>query len=444
MNTLPTARTIFVVLEFPCPTSNRTLDKAHPRTTILRMQRKLLRCFLAGLIFPLTAGAADAPRLTGAGCEQFGFDFYRKLSATEPYQLATDANVAISPLSLASVLQAFRLGASGKAEQELSRALDFRGPLAGKLAGALKPSDLNIKSVEFCVGNSLWVDKRFELKSGFVKSTKKQLDAAMFPADFTQPDKVANRINLWISDHTAGHIKDLVTPASVKNASLAVANAVYFKAEWDKPFDAAKTKEELFHLASGKTVEVSMMNKVAECRYAEQDGVKILELPYAGREVSMLLMLPAPGAKGWEAMEATLTAEDGHLFGWTVGALENRTVTVKVPRWKITCKPPNCISVLKSMGVERLFKSSWDFTGISDQGPLYVNVFMHRTWMEVNEKGTEATAATLAVMLTAGVPQQSKAAVFIADRPFLFVIRHNATGTPLFVGRVSNPSAKQP
>lgn len=263
----------------------------------------------------------------------------------------------------------------------------------------------------------------------------------MFPADFTQPDKEAGRINAWISEHTAGHIKDLVKPESVKNASLAVANAVYFKAEWDKPFDAAKTKEELFHLASRKTVEAPMMNKVAECRYAEKDGVKLLELPYAGREVSMLLILPTPGAKGWEAMEANLTKD---WLKKTVGALENRSVTVKVPRWKITCEPPDCISVLKSMGVKRLFNASWDFMGISDQEPLYVSAFMHRTWMEVNEKGTEAAAATVAVMKRYSMAQEPESATFIADRPFLFVIRHNATGTPLFVGRVSNPSAKQP
>jgi len=125
-----------------------------------------------GLIFPLAAGAADVPRLTGAGCEQFGFDFYRKLSATEPYHFATDANVAISPLSLASVLQAFRLGASGQAETELTQVL--QGPATvPKALEIVKPGDLNNKSVEFSVGNSLWVDKRFELKSGFVKSAKK-------------------------------------------------------------------------------------------------------------------------------------------------------------------------------------------------------------------------------------------------------------------------------
>ena len=403
------------------------------------MQRKLLRYVLLGLLFPLAASAAAVSPLTGAGCEQFGFDFYRKLSATEPYEFTSDANVAISPLSLVTVLQAFRLGASGKAETELNHVLDFRGPLAGELLGAVKAGDLSNKAIQFSVGNSLWVDKRFELKPSFVKVTKEQLDAAVFPADFSKPEKEAGRINGWISEHTAGHIKDLVTPDAVMGASLAVANAVYFKAEWEKPFDAAKTKEEPFHLASGKTVQAPMMNKVGECRYAEKDGIQILDLPYAGGEVSMLLLLPKPGAEGWATLEEKLTGQQ--WFGMAAGSLENRLVTLKVPRWKITCEPPDCIGVLTAMGVKRLFQPSEDFTGISNQGPLYVSAFMHRTWMEVNEKGTEAAAATVAVMSRAAI-QVPKAATFIADRPFLFVIRHNATGTPLFVGRVSNPAGK--
>ena len=405
------------------------------------MKGNLLRFLFVGLIFPLAAGAAGVPPLTGAGCEGFGFDFYRKLSATEPYQFTSGKNVAISPLSLASVLQVFRLGASGKAGEELAQALDFKGRLAGELAEVVQPGDVNSKSVQFSVGNSLWVDQRFELKPGFVKAAKAQFDAAVFAADFReQVVREAGRINDWISQQTAGHIIDLVQPHSLKGAVMAVANAVYFKAAWESPFAVAQTKEEAFHLASGEAVQVPMMHKVEQCRYAEKDGVTVLELPYAGRELSMVLLLPKPGVEGWAELEASLKRVN--WFGERMGALESRSVTIKLPRWTISCEPPDCIGVLQSMGIKQLFQPSWDFAQISDQGPLAVTAFMHRTWMEVNEKGTEAAAATVGVMTRSAVPIPPKTALFIADRPFLFVIRHNATGTPLFVGRVSNPAAK--
>ena len=400
------------------------------------MKVGILRFLLIGLIVPLAAGAADVPRLTGAGCESFGFDFYRKLSATQPpYCLDVDTNIAISPLSLASVLQAFRIGASGKAEEELNRVLQApKG--AGQPADVVQPGDLKSKAIQFSIGNSLWVDKRFELKPGFVKLAKQQLDAGVFPADFSQPEKESAKINTWLCKHTAWHITDLVTPDALKNASLVVANAVYFKADWNKPFDAAMTKEEPFHLVLGKTVQASMMNTVMECRYAMKDGVQVLELPYAGSEVSMLIVLPKQGAENLTALENRLTED---WFRGTVGNMEKRSVNIKLPRWKITCQPSDCIAVLQSMGVKKMFTPSNDFTGISDKDPLFVSAFMHRTWMEVNEKGTESAAATVAAMPSCAAPSPTKPVTFIADHPFLFVIRHNATGTPLFVGRVANP-----
>jgi serpin B len=290
------------------------------------------------------------------------------------------------------------------------------------------------------------VDKCFELKPDFAKPSWEQIAPAVFSADFKQPDKEAGRMNEWISAHTEGHISDLVKPDSVASASVVVADAVYFKAEWQQRFDAAKTREEPFHFPSGETVQVPMMNEVEVCQYAEQDGIKILKLPYKGFSVSMLLVLPKPGAEGWAAMEAKL------MGGWCLKTMdgagwEDRAVAVKLPRWKIACEPPSCISVLQSMGVKRLFEPSQDFTGISNNGPLFVSAFMHRTWVEVNEKGTEAAATTTGVLwlsADATPPPPPKPATFIADHPFLFVIRHDATGTPLFVGRVSNPVAKQP
>lgn len=406
--------------------------------------------FAAALALSTVTGiaASDTPpgpdKLTAASCEAFGFDFYRQLATTPGYRGASDKNIAISPVSLATVLEVLRLGATGESNSQLTKVLHAgAGQAAGAgAAGIGKSEAINSNGVTFSMANSLWIDLPFHPKETYLHAVDSEFGDAVFSLDFKQPEKAAARIDGWISDNTAGHIKDLLSAGDLPpSTAMIAANAVYFKGQWQTPFDVKRTADEPFQLASGKETPVKMMHRTGRLKFAEVDGVKVLELPYAGAavnddaEFSMVLLLPDAGSAAMAHLEGQLTGP------WLAAALANfrsQRVNVAIPRFTFTCEPKETISILKALGLTQIFKPSADFAPISDKGSLYVGLFKHRAWLEVNEEGTKAAAATATGMMAAAV--HARPAEFIADHPFLFVIQ--ARDTPLFVGRVSNPAGK--
>ena len=393
--------------------------------------RLVIALLMPGLGAIADAGTPPAP----APCEAFGFDFYRALAESPGCRATEDANLAISPLSLASVLDVLRLGSKDEVEKELRSALHFTenpSTTAGKFG---LPNDLGSKGITLSVGNSLWVDAHFEPKHEFLETVHAAFGDVVFRLDFAHSAQAASEINAWIAKETNGHIRDLLTAHDVPEATgMVVANAVWFKGEWSAPFNAKLTSDAPFHLLSGKENAVAMMHRHDKFGYAEVDGVKALELPYGTGAVSMLLFLPEPGPEAMAKLEASLRSE---WLGKAVAVLTTKSVKVAIPRFTFSFEPADTVGILKKLGVRRMFTPSRDFSPISDKQPLYVGMFKHRAWLEVNEKGTEAAAATAAGMRLMAMPVQPLE--FKADRPFLFVIRHKATGTPLFIGRVSNP-----
>ena len=326
------------------------------------------------------------------------------------------------------------MGAAGEVEKELRTALHV-AEAAPKGAGFILPGDLNSNGITLSMGNSLWVDARLQPNPDYLESVRSAFGDTVFKLDFSHPAQAAKEINDWISAKTNGHIRDLITAQDVPDATaMVIANAVWFKGVWATPFNAKLTRDAAFHLLSGKEIAVPTMHRHDQLGYAETDGIKVLDLPYGSGAVSMLLLLPEPGPEALARLEASLHA------GWltqAVTGLVRKSVDVRIPRFTFSCEPSDAVGILKGLGLRRMFTPSKDFAKISDRKPLYVGMFKHRAWLEVNEKGTEAAAATAAGMRLMAMPVTPLA--FIADRPFLFVIRHNATGTPLFIGRVSNP-----
>jgi serpin B len=380
-----------------------------------------------------------ADKLTPASCTEFGFNFYRALTKEPDYEAAKEANLVISPLSLASVLEVLRTGAKGDVAKELSGALQktenfSTGP------DILNPEVLKDAKGSLSMGNSLWVAERVKLKPEFLSDSKTRFGHVLFNVDFAKAAAASERINSWVADKTAGRIKDLFAPSNFNaNTLMAIANAVYFKANWKTEFPKKSTQEAPFTLASGTKVSVPMMNLSANFPYGEVDGIQVLELPYKGDTLSMVLLLPKS-----DSTSPSLTRLESLLtYDWLSGAiskLHSKKVQVQLPRFTFKFEPADSVEVLKELGVKSMFSATNDLSLIYDAEPLRVSVFKHKAWLEVNEQGTEAAAATGAVVT------RDSAAVdlltFKADRPFLFIIRHQATGTPLFIGRVSNPLAK--
>jgi serpin B len=216
---------------------------------------------------------------------------------------------------------------------------------------------------------------------------------------------------------------------------LVLTNAIYFKGNWAKQFKENRTKDAPFTLADGRKIDVPMMNQKAEFGYTETDTFQTLELPYVNEELSMIILLP----KKFDALnefEKTLTLEN--LAQW-LSKINKREVMVFVPKFKMTSQF-GLAPVLKSMGMKDAFSSNADFSGINGKRNLFISAVIHKAFVEVNEEGTEAAAATGVVMKLTSV-SPVRIPVFRTDHPFLFLIRDNLSGSILFIGRVDNPKA---
>jgi serpin B len=252
--------------------------------------------------------------------------------------------------------------------------------------------------------------------------------------DYGDEEAARHTINSWVEERTESRIKDLIAPGVLDRWTLLVlVNAIYFKGEWTSQFDGNLTGEAPFWVASDSQVQVSMMTQKHDFRVGEVDGLQILELPYAGDDLSMIVLLPKE-MDGLAKLEGSLTVEN--LDGWTK-VLTKTEVEVSLPRFELSF-PFRLDDTLKSMGMLDAFSDQADFSGMDGTRELSIGAVLHKAFVAVNEQGTEAAAATAVIMQLKALSFPS--VVFRADHPFFFLIRENGTGSILFIGRVIDPA----
>jgi serpin B len=300
--------------------------------------------------------------------------------------------------------------------------------------------DAGGSDVELKIANRLWPHKRFAFLAAFVNDAKKLYDAAPEPLDFSADLEGSRRaINHWVEEQTADRIKELIKPGVLPNDTrLILTNAIYFKGAWTDKFNKAATADAPFHLAPDKQVDVPMMHRAGGYRYAEDEAAQWIELPYANGGMAMVVALPrridglADVAKRLDA--ATLAQR-------VAGMAHRESVKVWLPRFKMTAAF-ELSDVLSAIGMPLAFdEHKADFSGMSSAEALMISKVLHQAYVDVNEEGTEAAAATGVVMKPKMARPPTAPVEFRADRPFLFVIRDTGSGAILFMGRVSNPSA---
>ena len=370
------------------------------------------------------------------GNTAFACELYARLKSA-----AGDANVFFSPYSISTALAMTSAGARGGTETQMVKTFHFEpDPAKRHAAFAAMEADLNAVQkkgqVKLSVANSLWPQKKYPLLQGFLDLTKKYYGASVTPVDFTEPEPTRQKINTWVEDKTNQKIKDLI-PGGVLDANtrLVLVNAIYFKGTWSTPFKAEATKDAPFRLSSGKTVQAPLMFQKKHFKYGANDGLQVLEMPYAGDDLSMIVLLPKK-ADGLDALENNLTA--ANLAKWTQ-EMGSPDVNVYLPKFKMTCRF-SLNGTLRTMGVTDAFDpGKADFSGMDGGRNLFISAALHKAFVEVNEQGTEAAAATGIAMGLLALPVQP--IEFRADHPFLFLIREKSTGSILFIGRVMNPTA---
>jgi serpin B len=270
-----------------------------------------------------------------------------------------------------------------------------------------------------------------------VEVVKQQYEGKLNPADFkTKAEPVRQEINGWVSEQTKGKIKDII-PAGALDAStrLVLVNAIYFKGRWTTPFQTNRTTAAPFHVTPATQVQARLMTMTSTFDYAEADGVQVLKLPYVGDDLSMVVLLPRDPA-GLKALEGAVNPQK--LDQW-LAAAHSQKVNVFLPRFKLEAQF-GLNKTLADMGMRNPFSQQADFSGMDGQRDLFISAVVHKAFVEVNEEGTEAAAATGSIMALTQAMRPAPIPTFRADHPFIFLIRDNAAGSILFLGRVVDPT----
>ncbi|MEO8701638.1 MAG: serpin family protein [Kofleriaceae bacterium] len=353
-------------------------------------------------------------------------------------QLGTTGNAAMSPASVTTALAMTSGGAKAATLAGMKKVLAFEGDPSdwGKLASRLRTPG---RSLELRVANRLFGEKSYKLEAPFVEFTKNVFEAPLEAVDFAgAPDASRDAINTWVAKQTNDRIKNLLPPPSIDRLTkLVLVNAIYFLADWDVAFEPTATQPAAF---AGAKQPVPTMHAVGSYKLAKADHVAVLELPYKNADAAMYVVLPDQ-VDGLAAVEKSLDAS--RFEAWRSAATEQR-VAIALPKFTIDPKDPVELSKpLAALGMADAFDAKRaDFTGIAappnPADHLFISAVFHKAFVKVDEKGTEAAAATAVVMAPKGAAP-APAIEFKADHPFLFVIVDGKTGLVLFVGRVSQP-----
>lgn len=374
----------------------------------------------------------DAVNSVSEANNRFAIDVYNEIADG-------DENLFISPYSITSALAMTYAGADGNTATQMSSVLSLDGvdnPHEGfkKLRISLQET----KSVKLHVANSLWPQKGYRFLESYLKFTKENYDVDITAVDYVKKvEKARLNINTWVSEKTMEKIPELI-PQGTLNAltKMVLVNAIYFKGDWATPFNKKATTTEAFYSQNGETVKTKLMFKNAKYPYKESLGLQVIELPYSDENLSMIVLLPNK-KDGIKSLEKELTTEN--IEKWTTG-LQKKTVNLHFPKFKLE-SGFLLAKKLAKMGMSDAFNASLaDFSKMDGKKKnLFIGDVIHKTFIAVDEEGTEAAGAT-AVVMRAYAVRPDETVNFRADHPFIYMIKEKSSNTILFLGRFSEPT----
>jgi serpin B len=367
------------------------------------------------------------------GNNKFALELYQKLQSQQ-------GNLFLSPYSISTALAMTYAGAKGRTAEEMAKTLNFPvDEQFHKTFGEII-KQLNAEgrkgAFELVVANALWGQKGLKFLPDYLGLVKADYDGNLEQVDFqTQTEEARKTINAWVENKTKNKIKELIKPGTLGPLTrLVLTNAIYFKGKWAHQFKPQSTQDAPFTFQNDEKVTIPMMNQKEHFGYAETEQIQILEMPYVSDDLSMVVLLPRK-TDGIRELEKQLNADN--LATW-LGNIRKREVLVYFPRFKLTSEF-GLADVLKEMGMPDAFSGNADFSGMTGNRDLFISAVIHKAYVDVNEEGTEAAAATGVMMKATSV--EAPPPVFRADHPFIFLIRDNHTGSILFMGRTVNPSS---
>ena len=382
---------------------------------------------------PKPVAAADRTAVV-EGNNAFAFALYGQLRNR-------NGNLFFSPESISTALAMAYAGARGGTASEMAKTLHFTlpQPQLNPAMGALL-SDLNAvhDGYQLTVTNALWAQQGYTFLDAFLQLLKTDYGAGLNQVDFKGATEAARlTINRWVEQKTQDKIKDLLQPGTLAPSTrLVLTNAIYFKGDWQTQFDKAHTRDEDFYPSQTQTKKVAFMHREDGLNYFDGGTFQLLELPYKNKELSLIVLLPKDRS-GLPALEQSLTASNTQQ--WLSQVVQRDKVIVALPKFKST-QQFELGGTLGAMGMAQAFSGSADFSGMTGKRDFAISEVIHKAYIDVNEEGTEAAAATAvgfrALAMRGPVEQPP---VFRADHPFIFLIRDNRSSSILFMGRMADP-----
>ncbi len=370
----------------------------------------------------------------------FAFELLARTCGSDTHQ-----NLFVSPLSVSIALSMTANGAAGTTAETMAEVLRFAGMERAELNQTMADLQTVLEradsSVQMTIANSLWGRRGIQFNEGFFERNRRFYGAKVSTLDFASPDALPT-INGWVSDSTNGmidRILDRIPPAAV----LYLINAIYFKGQWMVEFDPSRTEALPFHRADGGETPVPMMNQSDSYRYAEDNAVQAVRLPYGKDRLAMYVFLPRPS----HSLDGFLDGLDEETWTAWMARLAPMEGDVRLPRFKIEYECTlNDALIAMGMGVA-FSPEGADFSEmladpkVSDSARLFISLVKHKAVVDVNEEGTEAAAVTVVEMKATSISAPRERFTFVADRPFFFAIRDDRTGSIVFMGTLYDPSS---
>jgi len=392
-------------------------------------------------VFCLKAFAVDSNDIkeTIAGNTKFAFSLYDRL-LNDSNAIKPKGNLFFSTYSISTALAMTYGGTRGETQKQMAKVLHFTQPSEhlhpafGALQKQLIQEDKS-RGYQLLLANALWGQKGEPFLKAFLDLNKDYYGAGLRQLDFiNETEQSRQTINSWVEERTNDKIKNLIPPGGVdKETVLVLTNAIYFKGDWKTKFEKKNTEQADFFISAKDKVNVDMMYVKEKFKYYADEKMQVLQLPYKGNELSMLVFLPND-SNNFKEVENTLSFE---MLNDSFSKMRTTEVDVYFPKFKMTCGAFSLNKALTELGMPDAFdRHKADFSGIKGTRGVWISGVFHKAFIEVNEEGTEAAAGTAVII----VQSIEFPVIFRADHPFIFIIKDNRSESILFMGRIMNPS----
>jgi serpin B len=402
----------------------------------------LLSLLIACMLLLLNADGAETKSLTEAdraavveGNNAFAVALYHQLRPQ-------GGNLFFSPESISTALAMAYAGARGNTASEMAKALHFTlppGQLHPAMGALLRDLNAAHSDYQLNVANALWAQQGYTFRDEFLNLLKTDYGAGLQQVDFKGATEAArSTINQWVEQKTQDKIKDLLAPGALRpDTRLVLTNAIYFQGNWQTQFDKAQTRDEDFYVSQTKLTTAPLMHREGSFGYFDGETFQVLEIPYKSNELSLIVLLPKERS-GLPGLENSMTALN--MQQWLSQVAPVSKVIVTIPKFKST-QQFELSAALRGLGMAQAFDADADFSAMTGKRDFAISAVIHKAFVDVNEEGTEAAAATAVTMRALAMRAPgAPPPVFRADHPFIFLIRDNGSRSILFMGRMADPT----